>query len=361
MQKGGLEERVVEFARLLRENGIRCTVAESIDAALAASLVGMEDLERLKQALRAALAKDPGRHRLFDYLFDVYWRGAWTAVQVPGRRIAVRVEVEPGSPVERFLSIYSPVEASWGEPGVEPPSAAQARALYRSLALLRRRLGLEEGRRRVPRRRGRIDFKRSMRRSLRTFGETVRLVRASRKRSKTDILVLLDVSNSMKDYWPWILGILNALRRLPPGSYEAFLFSTRLVRATPMVEAAGGAEDLRRLLSRVEGLWGSGTRISQSVEELLESHTPALHRGAAVLVFSDGWDLGDLGRLASALAELRRRAGFLVWVTPESPRRDAGGEPSTMRIIRRHADLTIDLETLLNTRRLLRLLPRSSA
>lgn len=123
------------------------------------------------------------------------------------------MEVEAGSPVERFLSIYSPVDASWGEPGVDLPSPSQARALYRSLVLLRRRLGLEEGRRRVPRRRGMIDFRRSMRRSLRTFGETVRLARSSRKRSKTDILVLLDVSNSMKDYWPWILGILNSLRR----------------------------------------------------------------------------------------------------------------------------------------------------
>ncbi len=87
----------------------------------------------------------------------------------------------------------------------------------------------------------------------------------------------------------------------------------------------------------MEGLWGSGTRISQSVEELLENYGPTLHRGAAALVFSDGWDLGDLRQLEAALAELRRRVGFLVWVTPESPRRDAGGEPSTMRVIRRQA------------------------
>jgi hypothetical protein len=35
-----------------------------------------------------------------------------------------------------------------------------------------------------------------------------------------------------------------------------------------------------------------------------------------VIILSDGWDTGDPSVLASALSDLRRRAGRIIWLNP---------------------------------------------
>jgi uncharacterized protein with von Willebrand factor type A (vWA) domain len=61
-----------------------------------------------------------------------------------------------------------------------------------------------------------------------------------------------------------------------------------------------------------------GTRIATNLTALLDSHHGNTLRGAVVIVASDGWDSDPPGRLAAAMARLRRRAHTVVWLNPRA-------------------------------------------
>src|SRR5436853_14157 len=76
-----MDERLEDFAGLLRQNGLRISPAEVADAAQAALLVGMEDRAAFRGALRATLVKRGQDAPVFDRLFELYFTGAKDLVE----------------------------------------------------------------------------------------------------------------------------------------------------------------------------------------------------------------------------------------------------------------------------------------
>jgi len=68
-----LHRHLVDFGRTLREHGLVAGPSEIIDAAAAATALGLDDRERLRAGLAAALLRRSGERRVFDQLFDVYF------------------------------------------------------------------------------------------------------------------------------------------------------------------------------------------------------------------------------------------------------------------------------------------------
>jgi uncharacterized protein len=68
-----IHRHLVEFGRALREHGLLVGPSEIVDAADAAGVIGLEDRERLRAALAAALLRRSGERRVFDEVFDVYF------------------------------------------------------------------------------------------------------------------------------------------------------------------------------------------------------------------------------------------------------------------------------------------------
>jgi hypothetical protein len=63
--------------------------------------------------------------------------------------------------------------------------------------------------------------------------------------------------------------------------------------------------------------WAGGTRIGENLDAFGRTWGGrAIARGAIVTIISDGWECGDVGGLASAMARLRRSAHTIVWVNP---------------------------------------------
>ena len=71
-----VDERLEDFAGLLRQNGLRISPAELEDAARAALLVGLSDRAAFRGALRATLVKRGQDAAVFDRLFELYFSGA---------------------------------------------------------------------------------------------------------------------------------------------------------------------------------------------------------------------------------------------------------------------------------------------
>lgn len=68
-----MDNRIIEFVRGLRAAGIRVSLAESMDAMRAVSLVGVADKELFRQSMRATLIKESDDFVVFDELFPLYF------------------------------------------------------------------------------------------------------------------------------------------------------------------------------------------------------------------------------------------------------------------------------------------------
>lgn len=70
-----MDTRIVEFAGLLRQNGVRVSPAEVADAVEAAALVGVADKAAFRGALAATLVKRASDHEAFERLFELHFSG----------------------------------------------------------------------------------------------------------------------------------------------------------------------------------------------------------------------------------------------------------------------------------------------
>jgi uncharacterized protein len=70
-----MEEKLVEFANLLRENGVRVSLAETLDAFYASDLTGLGERDTFRSALRATMVKRANELPVFEELFDIYFSG----------------------------------------------------------------------------------------------------------------------------------------------------------------------------------------------------------------------------------------------------------------------------------------------
>jgi hypothetical protein len=70
-----MDDKIIEFTSLLRQNGLRVSVSEDMDGFHAVKLLGLHDRAVFKDALRAAIVKRSVDTPVFDELFDLYFSG----------------------------------------------------------------------------------------------------------------------------------------------------------------------------------------------------------------------------------------------------------------------------------------------
>lgn len=161
----------------------------------------------------------------------------------------------------------------------------------------------------------RIDLPGTARAARRTFGETFRLLRRSRPVRPRKLLLLIDVSGSMKAQSEAYLRFAHLATRRSR-RVETFCFGTGLSRVSATLRHRDGEQALARLADIVFDFDG-GTLIGRSLEDFLSvSRYTALVRGAVTIVFSDGLERGDPAAMIRAVERLARLSHRLVWATP---------------------------------------------
>ncbi|MGW2230787.1 VWA domain-containing protein [Streptomyces formicae] len=68
-----LTDRVTGLVRALRSHGIRVGTGETVDAAAALAALGLDDRERVREGLAAALLHQESQRAVFDPVFDLYF------------------------------------------------------------------------------------------------------------------------------------------------------------------------------------------------------------------------------------------------------------------------------------------------
>ena len=319
------------FPGLLRAHGFAVGPDRTEGFVAAVGLLGPRGMGDVHAAALALLAPPPERRAQFDALFRAHFLGQTLA--------APAAEGEDDAPAFDASDGGAPPPET-GEVEESGAAATEAEALrVRSLdpfgedEALRRlareapaRLPRRLSRRSRAARSGAPDLRRALREALRREGELMALPARRRRSRQRRVLLLLDVSGSMKAQSEGALRFAHALTR-GGERVETFTLGTRLTRITRACALRDRAQAVAAASDLVAD-WDGGTRLGDALGAFLAvPRFSGLARGALVLVVSDGLERGDPGAMVEAVRRLSRLAWALHWLTPLAA--EPGFEPRT--------------------------------
>jgi len=208
---------------------------------------------------------------------------------------------------------------------LEPLPAVELRRLRAGARRFRRSVATLPGRHWKRSATGPIDLRRTARRGLRTGGEWVELTRRERAPRRADLVVLWDVSGSMREHTSRLFALVHALHRVIRRS-RVFAFGHNIEEVSALFQGQPYLRALPEVDARLAGA-GGGTQIAYCVGEFRRHWGAILRPTTTVVIVSDGWDLGDPTGLARELERLQREARRVVWVNPYAA--DRGFVPAT--------------------------------
>ncbi len=317
-------EPFVRFATLLRVNGFAAAPEQTQAFIAGVGLLGPRHMQDIRRAAHATFGPPPELHADFDALFDLIF-------------------LEQGILEEAFDTDAETEDVPVQEPdalGFEPPKADEdhesgqeaaraealtertfseldeAQTLRRFRQRAKRSLPLRRARRFASAKRGvTLDLRRAMRHAIRHDGEIVSLPVLRRKLRQRRVLLLMDVSGSMKDQTDGYLRFAHALKQAADQA-EIFTFGTRLTRITRAMSVKSRDRALDTAAAVVSD-WDGGTRIGDALQAFLAvPRFAGFARGALVLILSDGLERGETDAMTDAVTRLSRRAWRLVWLNP---------------------------------------------
>jgi uncharacterized protein len=368
---------VAAFSRRLHRAGVPMTAERAARFAQALTLVRPITRRRLYWTARAVVVSDASQVGAFDSVFFSVF-GARPGRDEPGADDAQPVapsadersgsdrETDGAGAVPRGTTAGSaaptpnrraqdpsrevalPTAASDEEvlrekrfDALEPEELAQ---LYRVMARLRLATPLRRTRRvRRDRRGERIDMRRTLRASMRTGGDPIRLARGRRRVVRRRLVLLCDISGSMEPYARAYLQFLTSAAgsgagggwggggrvrggrvrggrvhggRARGAGPEAFVFATRLTRVTRALASRSPERAIQRAAAAAPD-WCSGTRIGDALKAFNDRHgRRGMARGAVIVILSDGWERGAPALVGREMERLARLAHRIVWVNP---------------------------------------------
>jgi uncharacterized protein len=332
-----IEQKLLEFCRLLRAYGIHVTAGRIIDIFRALQAIDVFQRDVFYTALEANVVSRVDDRELFRQLFLQFWSGpTWTmppdpcvsvgedtCAPLPPALQQAKMHVgnwdlrndDGSAEPQQTVALYSPQEVLTRK-DFDTMAGQELLRVQRLITAMARELATRMSRRKKARVKARvIDRGRTLRRSLRYGGEVMELVRRGPKLGKTKMVVLCDVSGSMDIYTTFLIqflyGLQNGLRGI-----ETIVFSTRLTRITPLLRRRNIDAALHLISDTVQD-WSGGTKIGACLHEFnMTMAANMVTSKTLVIIISDGWDTGDTAVLDNAMAQLRRMALRVIWLNP---------------------------------------------
>ncbi|MEO1680463.1 MAG: VWA domain-containing protein [Pseudomonadota bacterium] len=308
------------FPAALRQAGFAAAPEQTQGFIAATGLLGPTSLADIRHAATALYGPAPERQAAFDEVFDSVFLGRAFAApadgapqDLPEAYDAAKFELMPEESEEE----PSGAEATATErltaralDGTAEDAALRAFARAAPAALPRRRS------RRLRQGRGRLaDPARAFRQMLRHDGELTTLPTRQRRLRQRRVLLLVDVSGSMKAGTEGTLRFAHALMQAGE-RVEAFTLGTRLTRVTRALRHRSREQALTRASGLVAD-WDGGTRLGEALSVFLSiPRFAAFARGAMVVIVSDGLERGGPDALIGAMTRLENLAWSILWLSP---------------------------------------------
>ncbi|RWP94480.1 MAG: VWA domain-containing protein [Mesorhizobium sp.] len=307
------------FGRLLRRYGFPIAPEQVSGFMQAVTLLGPRSMADIHEAALATLAPPPDRRDEFEAHFRSYFYGNTAAVIEGEANEETRIKDDGGASDEEN-EVARQEEGGALSSGAEQLSARDFQRDGDGLAAFRRKLATALPARRSFRTvrthaRGKLDLRRSLREIVSADGDIPSPLLRRRQTVPRKLLLLIDVSGSMKLYTSDYLKLAHAAVQGADRA-EIFTFGTRLTRITTALRIRDRYQALARVAALVDD-WNGGTRMGPTLLAFLSvPRFSSLARGAAVVILSDALERGDHAELEMAMRRLSARAFRLSLATP---------------------------------------------
>ncbi len=333
---------MVDFGSRLRGEGLLVSPSEVMDGLRALSLIDLTDQREFYLALQTVMISKPEDMPAFDKVFFSFWpavleEAEWDEgsdqMELPSSETSSGgPDGESGDDEGQRLDVQAASEGdeAEGEDEIAGYSAAESltnkdfsmfeadelEEMIRVTLRLARKMATRLSRRmEAARHSSVVDRRRTMRLNLKYGGDVLELAHKQRKIKKTKLVLLCDVSGSMDVYSRFLLQFIYALQSTFART-ESFVFSTQLTRVTEYFKDHDIYSALDHIANDVLD-WSGGTRIGPSLKTFnAEWASSVIDQKTVVIILSDGWDTGEVDILETEMAELRRRAGRVIWLNP---------------------------------------------
>ena len=429
-----MEERLIEFASVLRRNGIRVSLSENMDTFRALELIGIGDPVLFRHTLRTTLVKRAGDVKPFEELFDYFFLGIGQALDAIDRRImdelglspeqfqemleqiqrllkemegdlsaltrallnnnraelerqlreAMQQEMEQGtadnfrltpytrmtarlqldrvqSEIERFKGMLQMlgengedlqnvlryldervrdlnrllreiIQQEQRKKGIEPRDFSQRSALADksfafyteddirrmndAVARLAQRLKNRLSVRRKKAARGRFNVKNTLRKNLQYGGVPFHIQLDRRKKTKPQVMVLCDISDSVLNASRFMLQFVYSVQDLY-SKVRSFVFVAEIGEVTKLFEEHDIQTAVEAALKGDVIDVFSHSNFGRAFEQFYKNFFSAVNAKTTVLIIGDGRN--NYNRPSDwVLREIRQKAKQLIWLNPES-------------------------------------------
>ena len=336
-----LADNVFGFCRTLRRAGLPVDSRRIALAQQALLLVDICERHQVRAALEAVLVSRPEDRPVFYELFDAVFRNPEMAKQLmaqllPSNKAADRAKRRPRSQEALRSPAHTPRQSASKQEhpsfeldmtmsmsetdrlrkaDFEQLSAAEARKVQQLACRIPLCLPRYKSRRQAGSLHGRqTDWRETMRRTHRSFGEMLRLGYQEPVFRPMPLVILVDISGSMERYARMVLSFLHAATHL--SKPKVFAFGSRLTNLSQVFRQP----DTDLMLLQAADLipdYAGGTRMAESLKDLRKNHRGAfIGRRSLVLVITDGLDTGEPDYLHEGLRWLQSVSGRLLWLNP---------------------------------------------
>lgn len=247
--------------------------------------------------------------------------------EIRGRDVVTRHAVRTGTDRIDFLSA----------------SKQQLEELGRTVRPLSRKLATRLSARRRKASRGRIDIRRTLRRSMSTGGVPMHPVLAKPHPTRPELVLLCDVSGSVSGFSSFTMHLVQALS----GQFSkvrVFAFVNAMDEVTDLVKADG--DDLAGRIQREAHItkWHTSSDYGEALGDFVADHMAAIGPRTAVLVLGDARNNNQDPNLG-ALHEISQRARRTFWLNPEATMRWGLGDsvaPAYAEVVEMHECCNVD-------------------
>jgi uncharacterized protein with von Willebrand factor type A (vWA) domain len=319
LMSGRIIEQVQSFAPFLRQYGFRVGTSESLTAIAALSAIEIESMEQVMDTMRSIYVKNPAEWGIFPSLFKRHFG----IVQHELKQKTV-MEGDVEQQISGNFSVESPSKSLQIEGAMLRafnPDHGQRYPLQMKEGQLRQILYWTKkaalqfespySRRLQKGRRFHIDFRRTLRKAMKNGGEPFVIYRRKYRRARPKIVMVTDISGSMKPHADFFTTIAWAFLH-SKARVESFVFSTDLKRITPLLSRNIVQGIPYEQLIELKG----GTRIGYCLSRLANRYGSLLRKKTCLIIVSDGYDTGNPQILKRAMEWLAERVGQIVWINP---------------------------------------------
>lgn len=221
-----------------------------------------------------------------------------------GREVVTRHAVQPGGDRIEFLTA----------------NRQQLEELRAAVRPLSRKLATRLAARRHRARRGRIDIRRTLRRSMGTGGIPIRPAYAKPHPARPELVLLCDVSGSVAGFSNFTMLLVQALSD-QFSKIRVFAFINAMAEVTNLVKAASAealGDDLGTRINSEARItkWHTSSDYGEAFADFVADHLNAIGPRTSVLILGDARNNNQDPNLA-ALHEIAAKAKRVFWLNPE--------------------------------------------